>query len=182
MCVVIIVEFTLLQLCPINHSGDNELLALDPELEWTHKTSPLELFNAWYPRELREKQANWTARHAAAGAKESFKDYKGPPTVETIDCLVASYILNGLHPHPTLRDYWSDDKFAFGDNTIQGIWAHRGGYRCMEQCKALLRFADPAVVLATKATDPLALVRPLLTSLRGKCESIFIAGPYTWLC
>ena len=66
----------------------------------------------------------WLTNNAmlVGACRDCCQDWKGPFSMNEFDKLCVTLILNGLHPYPSLRDYFEGDSFAFGDINIKNMW------------------------------------------------------------
>ena len=102
------------------------------------------------------------------------KDWKGEFTLFDLHRMFVTLGLNGIHPYPSVRQYFTGDSWAFNDNTIRDLWGGQAtGFRRMESLKQFLRFNDPNEL---DADDPFGLVRQMLDMFRHRCETAFIFG------
>ena len=128
---------------------------------------------------FRDKQVEWTKEHChdvAAGDVGS-KDWGGDFTRQEIDNNIATELINGMHPYPSLRQYFNLDGFVYNDSTVFNMWGgKKTGYRRVEQLRKFLRFAPPAWQRAHKDGDMFADVRPMTDILRERCEDAFEIG------
>lgn len=146
---------------------------------WTADTHPLELFNHFHPPSFRDKQVQWTRTHCdnvGAGGIGS-KDWGGHLSRQELDNNIATELLNGLHPYPSLRQYFDLDGVAFKDDTVKKLWGNIvTGYHRVEHLRKFLRFEDPEVCVRNKREDIFADVRAMTDDLNGQCESAFEVG------
>ena len=86
-------------------------------------------------------------------------------------------LINGLHPYPSLRQYFDLDPVVFNDDSVFKLWGgKKTGYRRIEHLRKFLRFASPAYLAQFKAEDIFADTRPLTDMLLERCENAFIVG------
>ena len=91
--------------------------------------------NARTQPEFRDQQVRWTKMHTdavnAGGAGS--KDWLGDISRQDIDNNIATELINGLHPYPSLRRYFKPDGLVFNDKTILNLWGGQPtGYRRVE--------------------------------------------------
>ena len=133
------------------------------------------------------RQARWTQQwfedNATPGEQEQW--FEGGVTVQDIQKLFVTLIVNGLHPYPSLRRYWNLDGFAFNDPTVKKLWGDTSnGYRRVELLKKYLRFAPPGNDDSSDSEDGSSSdeddmfekVRPLTNMLKHACENTFDVG------
>ena len=134
--------------------------------------------------EFRDKQVVWTKKHTDrvnAGGDGS-RDWQGDITRQDIDNNIATELINGIHPYPSLRHYFKHDGVVFNDKAIMQLWGGRKtGYRRVEQVRKFLRYADPDEARRRKGDDVFALVRPMTDSMCHQCENTFDIGENTSL-
>lgn len=133
---------------------------------------------------FRDKQVSWTKTHAEecnAGGPGSL-DWQGDITRQEIDNNIATELINGIHPYPSLRHYFNQDGVVFNDTTVMELWGNKKtGYRRVEQVRRFLRYEDPAVRARRKRDDIFADTRAMTDSLCHQCESTFDIGENTSL-
>ena len=102
------------------------------------------------------------------------KDWKGEFSLYDLHRMFVTLGLNGIHPYPSVRQYFTGDSWAFNDRTIRDLWGGQTtGFRRLETLKQFLRFNDPSDL---DAEDPFGLVRMMMDMFRRRCETAFIFG------
>lgn len=148
-----------------------------PELHYTSDTRPIQFFNDFISPDLREKWADYSNKYAN---NHKFGTPDGPyqktfirPDREQVDKMLATYILNGLHPYPDMLLYFIDS-YGYNDSTVQKLWRGREYYKSFKAC---FHVSDPD----TPTEDILYKVRELIDHLRVNCEGNFILPAYVSL-
>lgn len=151
-------------------------------------TEPIEYFRQFATPSLSLDLVRWTNEYISSTPELREIPFYTPlfakgtfdVTLRHLDALCGTYILNGLHPYPSMDFYWDPDKQTFGDTLISDTWSRLGGRRAFHFLKKTLRFNDPGVVAEARQAGgklrPFMLVQPIIDSLREQCESTCTLG------
>ena len=83
-----------------------------------------------------------------------------------MDKYAATELINGMHPYPSLRQYFNLDGLVFNDGTVFKMWgSKKTGHRRVEDIRRFMRFAAPAYVEDHKGDDIFTDVRPMTDML-----------------
>lgn len=159
------------------------------EFHFSELTPPYELWHHFCFKDIEENLVKWTQQQVETGKTQlASMPYFSPlfahsgfeMTRQHLHAMVGTYMMNGLHPYPSMDHYWSADKVAFPDTLIEEAWNPLGGRRAFHLVKRVLRFNDPVNIYdasrAREPRSPFTLVLPFLDNFRHKCETTCVLG------
>ena len=89
----------------------------------THESTPFECFSKFIPATLVQKWSHYSQKYArrhefgTSTYKRGFRRW----TAFTVYCLMATYILHGLDPRPSVLDFFTVS-YAYPDNNVRRMW------------------------------------------------------------